>query len=224
MMTIRGAIFDMDGTILDSMSVWHNISQHFLDPHGVKITPKDYEALEGRTQYQTAAYFAEHYPQIPLTADEISQGMDHLIAERYQRLARPKPGVVDFLKRMRVEGVPCGVATLTSRIHAQKALTEREMMQYFEFLLTIEDVGVSKRDPAIYLRAAEKIGCTPQECMVFEDAPYAAETAKKAGFMVCGLAEPAYAETEALLRAVSDVFIERSFDELSDKINGKVAI
>lgn len=214
MKQVRGAIFDMDGTVLDSMCVWHQLSQRFLAPYGVQITPQDYAAIEGHTQYQSAEYFARKYPHMQLTAEQIADGLNAQIEERYARLARPKDGVIPFLTSLRRAGIPCCIATLTSRMHAEKALHDRDMLQYFDFLLTIEDVGVSKRDPAIYLEAARRMGCSPGECMVFEDAPYAAETAKKAGFRVCGLAEPAYAADEALLRAVSEMFIEHSFDEL----------
>ena len=77
------------------------------------------------------------------------------------------------------------IATLTARRHAEKALIDRDMMKYFEFMLTIEDVGVPKYEPDIYLEAAKRLGLTAGECMVFEDAPYAGVTAKKAGFALC---------------------------------------
>ncbi|MGE4548913.1 MAG: HAD family hydrolase [Intestinibacillus sp.] len=223
MMTIHGAIFDMDGTVLDSMIVWHRLSQNFLEPYGVHVTPEDYAAVEGHTQYQTAQYFARQYPHLPLTAAQIAQGLNDTITERYERLARPKDGVLHFLESLRAQDVPCCIATLTSRIHAEKALRDRDMMRYFDFLLTIEDIGVSKREPDIYLQAAHRMGCAPRDCMVFEDAPYAAETAKKAGFSVCGMKEPAYASGEPLLRSVSDLFIESSFNELTGKLCGKAA-
>ena len=86
------------------------------------------------------------------------------------------------------------------------------MMQYFSFMLTIEDVGVPKYEPDIYLEAARRLGLAPAECMVFEDAPYAGVTAHRAGFQLCGMADPAYADGEAELRSVSDSFVERSFD------------
>ena len=110
------------------------------------------------------------------------------------------------------------VATLTARRHAEKALRDRGMLDYFEFMLTIEDIGVSKREPDIYLQSAARMGLIPDACIVFEDAPYACTTAKRAGFRVCGMVEPAYAAGEEELRAASDFVIEHSFDELRGKI------
>ena len=145
-------------------------------------------------------------------------GMDELITSRYETIAKPKDGVIDFLEGLRARGVKMAIATLTARRHAEKALIDRDMMKYFEFMLTIEDVGVPKYEPDIYLEAAKRLGLTAGECMVFEDAPYAGVTAKKAGFALCGMAEPAYAEGEDTLRQVSDMFVEHSFAELAGKL------
>lgn len=218
MHNIKGAIFDMDGTLLDSMPVWHRLTQNYLKQFNVYITDEDFAACEGFSQPEVADYFLARHPELPLTRETMLGGMDALITSRYESMAVPKDGVLDFLERMRRQGVKMAIATLTARRHAEKALLDRDMMQYFEFMLTIEDIGVSKREPDIYLAAAERLGLAPADCMVFEDAPYAGVTAHRAGFQLCGLAEPAYAAGEAELRSVSDVFIERSYSELDGKL------
>ena len=218
MHNIKGAIFDMDGTLLDSMPVWHRLTQNYLKQFNVHITDEDFAACEGFSQPEVADYFLARHPELPLTRETMLGGMDALITSRYESIAVPKDGVLDFLERMRRQGVKMAIATLTARRHAEKALLDRDMMQYFEFMLTIEDIGVSKREPDIYLAAAERLGLAPADCMVFEDAPYAGVTAHHAGFQLCGLAEPAYAAGEAELRSVSDVFIERSYSELDGKL------
>lgn len=218
MHNIKGAIFDMDGTLLDSMPVWHRLTQNYLKQFNVYITDEDFAACEGFSQPEVADYFLACHPELPLTRETMLGGMDALITSRYESIAVPKDGVLDFLERMRRQGVKMAIATLTARRHAEKALLDRDMMQYFEFMLTIEDIGVSKREPDIYLAAAERLGLAPADCMVFEDAPYAGVTAHRAGFQLCGLAEPAYAAGEAELRSVSDVFIERSYSELDGKL------
>lgn len=104
----------------------------------------------------------------------------------------------------------------TSRIDGD--ITTYDIRMVYPNAGTIEDVGVPKYEPDIYLEAAKRLGLTAGECMVFEDAPYAGVTAKKAGFALCGMAEPAYAEGEDTLRQVSDVFVEHSFAELAGKL------
>ena len=197
MQNFKGAIFDMDGTLLDSMPVWKRLTQRYLAQFDVHITDADYAVCEGFSQPQVAEYFLKRYPNLPLTQQQMLDGMDEMITSRYETIARPKDGVIDFLEGLRARGVK---------------------MKYFEFMLTIEDVGVPKYEPDIYLEAAKRLGLTAEECMVFEDAPYAGVTAKKAGFALCGMAEPAYAEGEDTLRQVSDVFVEHSFAELADKL------
>ena len=219
---IRGAIFDMDGTLLDSMCVWEQLSQRYLNKFGIHITQTDYAALEARTQYQGAQYFCERYPEITETPEQVVAGLDDLIRTRYEALATPRSGVMELLTALRDAGVHMAVATLTDRKHAEKALADRGMLDFFDFMLTIDDVGVSKRDPKIYYMAAERLALPPAACMVFEDAPYAGETAKKAGFAVCGVAEPWYAAGEAQLRAASDLFVEHSFSEVLPDILHKI--
>ncbi len=214
----KGAIFDMDGTLLDSMRVWKRLTQGYLKQFGLHVTDEEYAACEGFSQPQVAQYFADRYPQLPGGAAGLMEGMDKLITARYETVAKPRDGVLPFLDGLRRRGVKMAIATLTARRHAEKALRDRDMLDYFDFMLTIEDVGVSKYQPDIYLMSAERLGLTPADCVVFEDAPYACTTAKKAGFRVCGVVEAAYAAGEQELRASSDLIIERSFDELAEKL------
>ena len=214
----KGAIFDMDGTLLDSMPVWNRLTQTYLAQFGVHVTDQDYAVTEGFSQPQVARYFTARYPDMPVDLQGMLDGMDKLIAERYASIAKPKAGIIDFLNDLRARGVKMAVATLTARRHAEKALRERVMLDYYSCLITIEDVGVSKREPAIYLQAAAHLGLTPAECAVFEDAPYACAAARRAGFYVCGVAEPAYAAWADELYTASDLVIEKSFDEIRGKL------
>ena len=141
----KGAIFDMDGTLLDSMPVWKRLTQGYLSQFGLHITDQDYAVTEGFSQPQVAQYFIERYPELPIDVQSMMDGMDRLITARYETIARPKDGVFRFLEGLRRRGVKMAIATLTARRHAEKALRDRGMMNYFAFMLTIEDVGISKR-------------------------------------------------------------------------------
>lgn len=212
--TICGAIFDMDGTLLDSMPVYHGLSRDFLAGLGVQVTREELAQLEGKTQRQWAEYFCAVYPQLHMTPDAFDAALDTVIAQRYRALAVPKPGCIAFLDALQARGVRMAVATLTARRHAEQALRERDMLRYFDCVLTIEDIGVPKYEPDIYFAAAQQLGVPPARCMVFEDAPYAGQTACRAGFRVCGIAERAYAAGQAELQAASDWFVQTSYAEL----------
>ena len=102
---IRGAIFDMDGTLLDSMPVWKRLTQRYLAQFDVHITDADYAVCEGFSQPQVAEYFLKRYPNLPLTQQQMLDGMDEMITSRYETIARPKDGVIDFLEGLRARGV-----------------------------------------------------------------------------------------------------------------------
>lgn len=155
MQNFKGAIFDMDGTLLDSMPVWKRLTQRYLAQFNVHITDADYAVCEGFSQPQVAEYFLKRYPNLPLTRQQMLDGMDELITSRYETIAKPKDGVIDFLEGLRARGVKMAIATLTARRHAEKALIDRDMMKYFEFMLTIEDVGVPKYEPGHLSRSSK---------------------------------------------------------------------
>lgn len=210
----KGAIFDMDGTLLDSMQVWDRLTERFVSPLGIEISPEDLETMESKTLLQNAQYFTARYPEIGLTPQQMCDGMDKMIVKRYHTLAKPREGILAFLEALRARGVRMAIATLTSRRHAEAALKKLDMLQYFDAFLTVEEVGASKTEPDIYLAAASALGCTPQECIVFEDAPYAAETAKRAGFRVCGVEEKTYQQGHERLREISDFYVSETFEPL----------
>lgn len=147
MQNFKGAIFDMDGTLLDSMPVWKRLTQRYLAQFDVHITDADYAVCEGFSQPQVAEYFRNATePAADPAADARRHGRDDHLA-LFETVARPKDGVIDFLEGLRARGIKMAIATLTARRHAEKALIDRDMMKYFEFMLTIEDVGVPKYEP-----------------------------------------------------------------------------
>ena len=152
MQNFKGAIFDMDGTLLDSMPVWKRLTQRYLAQFDVHITDADYAVCEGFSQPQVAEYFLKRYPNLPLTQQQMLDGMDEMITSRYESIATPKDGVIDFSKVCAHAASKWRSPTLTARRHAEKALIDRDMMKYFEFMLTIEDVGVPSTSRTFILK------------------------------------------------------------------------
>ena len=202
----RYAIFDMDGTLADSMPAWAALDDHYLRAQGVEPDPARLAQVHTMTMSQGAAYFMEAFG-LPGPPARIVAGMEAMMERRYRTEIPLKPGAADYLAALRGRGVRLCVATATAEPLARAFFTRFGLAGCFDFLLSCEDVGAGKTDPRIYLRAAELFGAPPGEIAVYEDAPYAARTAKNAGFHVVAVAEPAYARDWPALCALAHEII-----------------
>lgn len=213
MRQIKGAIFDADGTLLDSMYLWENLGRDYLESRG--ITPrKDLdEVLQTLSLPETAVYFQTDYG-IQETGEAIIQGINHLIFCGYRDKVQLKPGVLSVLQAFAAKGIPMCVATSTDRPLIEAAFARNGISCYFSKIITCTEAGTSKRESKIYLLAAEHLGTAPAETWVFEDACFAAQTAKRAGFCLAGICDPSEKEQEKLAQ-ISDVYL-RSWNDWED--------
>lgn len=209
---MKAAIFDLDGTLLDSMKMWSRVGSVFLQGKGIE-TPADLAESVGQlTLMEAAAYFSSRFP-LGMNPDEILQAWTEYIALQYRKEIILKPSVKEYIYRLRQNGIKMCVATLTDRPHVLAALERLEILDCMEFILTSSEVGKSKRSPDIYLRAAELLEVPIRDCVVFEDVLYAAKTAKKAGFTVYGVYDEDAAPDQEEMQKVCDKYIT-NFEEL----------
>lgn len=202
------AIFDMDGTLVDSMKYWKNLAAEFLKMHGGwEITPEIREKIKPMTMEQSAALFIERFG-IESTPDKIADEMNDMMASHYRLDVKLKEGIREYLKALSEKGVKMCVASATAKPLMEACLKRLGVLEYFEFLLSCEDIGVGKNSPDIYLKAAERFKTDTKETAVYEDAFYAVQTAKQAGFYVIGVYDENAARNWEKIKSVADETIK----------------
>ncbi len=177
-------IFDLDGTLVDSMSYWRRLEFDYLKSHGAQQGPKLdalVERLKPMTLIDAGRAFIEEL-NFPGTPESIAADMNAVMREHYRLRVPLKPGVDDYLKSLRARGVKMCVASATESELVRTCLTRLGVVEYFEFILSCVDVSASKDRPDVYFEAARRLGAKPDEAAAFEDSISALRTAKAAGF------------------------------------------
>ncbi len=217
---IKGAIFDVDGTLLDSMEIWENAGARYLRSIGKVPEENLSEILYPMTMAEGAAYVKERYClTVPL--DVIIQGVLDAVRDFYFYEARLKTGVKEFLAVMRERGILMAAATASSREHVEAAFRRLGIDGYFGRIFTCAEVGAGKRYPLIYERAAGYLGAKPGEILVFEDVLYAVETAKGAGFHTVGVYDRFSAGETDKIKSLADVYAWEFTKELAEHLCGR---
>ena len=203
---LKGAIFDLDGTLFDSMFIWDTAGEVYLRSIGIEPREDLQKVLKPMSLLQSATYIREKYGVL-LTVEEIMDGINRTVEDFYFHTVQPKEGVVVFLEQMKKQGVKMCIATATDRYQAQAALNRCGMEAFFSEIFTCTDVGHGKDEPFIFEKALEYLGTTKADTVVFEDAYHAAKTAKADGFITVAVYD-SYETKQAELHCVSDCFIE----------------
>ena len=203
----RFAIFDMDGTLVDSMTYWRNLASEFLQSKGIpEVSPAVSERIRPMTMTESAALFIEEYG-LSGTAESVAAEMNAMMDEHYRRDIPLKPGAAAYLEALRRRGVTMCVASATEEDLMDACLTRLGVAHYFSFLLSCETVGTGKNRPDVYWESAKRLGAQPKEIAVFEDALYAANTAKQAGFYTIAVRDDSNQPHWETLSALADEVI-----------------
>lgn len=200
----HGAIFDLDGTLLDSMPWWDDLGERYLRSLGKTPEPDIRYHFKRLTMEGSARYMKETYG-LEQSIEEICTGVMSGIEFAYRDCIQCKPGVVDMLEAMRAAGVAVCVATATRRDCALAALERLDILKYFSALFTCTEVGASKTEPDIFELALSHLGTPRETTFVFEDSLHAIETAHAAAFPVMLIDEPASASDAEACQALADV-------------------
>ena len=203
---LKGAIFDFDGTLFDSMFIWDTAGETYLRSIGTEPEKDLQSILKPMSLLQSATYIRDKYA-ISLTVEEITNGINRTVEDFYFHTVQPKEGVTAFLEQMKKQGVRMCIATATDRYQVEAALKRCDMDFFFSEIFTCTDVGHGKDEPVIFQKAMKHLGTTKADTVVFEDAYHAAKTAKTDGFITVAVFD-SHETKQAELHSVSDCFIE----------------
>jgi len=202
------AIFDMDGTLTDSMGVWNRLVEEYITGLNYSYSSELLERTAHLTVLASAALFVQHYG-IPKTPEQVAEEINALMEGHYRTDIPLKPGAQAVLERLRAEGYRMCVASSTSPGLIDICLRRLGVRDCFQFLLSAEDVGAGKDRPDIYLEAARRLGSAPVETVVFEDVILAARTAKSAGFPLAAVYDEYSKADQGALKELADFYLTR---------------
>lgn len=211
-MKIKAAIFDLDGTIIDSMYIWEVAGVNYIKTLGIEMDEELGKKFKTMSMVQAAKFFIKEY-NIPHTYEEILAGMKDVVIDFYRYEASIKGNVCELLSELKSQNIPMCVATATETELADTALTRCGVRHYFDAIYTCNDVGFTKSEPNVYHAAREFMGAEISDTWIFEDSFHAIQTAKKAGYNVIGIADE-YEPYVDEIKDIADAYITDYLDAL----------
>ena len=195
---LKGAIFDMDGTLIDSMAMWRGLADRYVRSLGLEPKGEDVRTKNKKRTFQCMVEELREYYGIEKSQEQVTAEMQQVIADFYTNEVTVKAGVPAFLQALNDAGVRCCIATATDRNLAMIALKRCKLLPYFTTMFCCSEVGAGKNSPEIFRCALDYLGTAREETLVFEDAIYAVRTAKADGFQVAGVYDRFEKEQEEL--------------------------
>lgn len=213
-MQVTGAIFDCDGTLVDSMCVWHNVFGAVLPKYGKTVNPDIFDRVEAVSLIGGCQLCVDELA-LPVTAETLYEEFCAYATDQYQHHVSIIPGAKEFLQELYDAGIPLAVASSTPVREVRAALAAQGIEHLFKTVVSTEDVGgVDKVEPDVYLEALRRLGTDKATTWVFEDAPFGAQTAQKAGFPVVALYNDHDGRDPVFMREHSNIFAH-TYGELS---------
>ncbi len=212
---IKAVIFDVDGTLIDSMWIWENIDELFLNKYNLVQPEGFHEGMEGMSYSETAQYFLDLFPSLPHTREELEQEWYEMAYEIYCTQMELKPGAFEFMEGLHKKGIKLGIATSNHRNMVEGMLAHNQVLSYIDSIWTSGEAGAGKPDPAVYLNVAKDMGVEPKNCLVFEDVPMGILAGKNAGMKVCAVDDHFSRPQEKKKRELADYYIH-SYEDIKN--------
>ncbi len=209
---VRGAVFDFDGTIMDSMPDWAGKMLHLLDAHGVRYPADIIRTITPLGDGGSARYFIDTLG-LDMTPQAIQAELDAYALPKYRDSILPKPGVETLLQALCAADVPVCILTASPQHMIRPCLARNGLTDYFRFAWCCDDLGMKKNQPEIYAKTCAELGTPLENTLFFDDNLLALTTATKAGMLSVGVYDDTSAADEAAIRAVTVRYL-RGWGEL----------
>ncbi len=211
----EAVLFDMDGSLVDSMWMWNKIDTEFLEARGLKYTPEFQQEIEGLSYLETVRYFKKKFcPEE--SEEELADILNNMAMAKYESEVTWKPGAKEFLECCREHNIPCGIATSNSRELVDACDRNLNLKKWIKSIRTADEVKKSKPFPDIYLQVAEDLNVDPAKCIVFEDVLPGIQAGKNAGMKVYAVQDDYSKDAEQEKREAADGFITDYRELLTD--------
>lgn len=211
---IEAVLFDLDGTLVDSMWMWEQIDLEFLSSRNIEMPGNLKYEIEGISFAQTADYFIERFG-LTESPEELMKIWNDMAYEKYRKEVPLKPGAKKLLDYLKSRDIKIGIGTSNSYDLTRACLKAHQILTDIDYILTSDEVPRGKPEPDIYLMSARHFGVNPKNCLVFEDIPGGMIAAIRAGMKVCGVADEFSAELTERKKELSDYYIT-SYEEVFD--------
>lgn len=204
---VDAVIFDLDGSLVDSMWIWREIDIEYLAKFGIPLPENLQAEIEGKSFSETAHFFKERF-RIPDSVEKMKADWNRMAWDKYRFEVPLKAGVREFLKRCRDNRIKLGIATSNSRELVETIASVHGLKDYFSCIMTGCEVEKGKPAPDIYLAVANALKVKPARCLVFEDIVPGIQAGKAAGMKVCAVEDEYSAYQREEKKALADYFIE----------------
>lgn len=205
-------IFDLDGTVVDSMWVWPEVDIEFLGERGYSLPEDLQKDLDGKSFFECAVYMKKRF-SLQESEEELMAIWNRMAFDMYTSRVRLKPGVEAFMKQAKAAGKKLGIASSNSHLLVEATLKANGVFDYLDSIHTANEVGKGKPAPDIYLLVAKDLDVAPEKCLVFEDIVVGIQAGKNAGMEACAVWDASCMDTVEEKKAVADYYID-SFEEL----------
>ncbi len=209
----KAIIFDLDGTLVDSMWMWYDIDVEYLSRFGIDVPDRLQADIEGMSFSETAVYFKERF-NIPDSIEKIKGDWNKMAWDKYTNEVPMKPGATDFIKECRKRGILLGIATSNSRELVENIIAVHGLKGDFACIMTGCDVNKGKPAPDIYLAVSKTLNVAPADCLVFEDIIPGIQAGISAGMEVCAIEDEYSVYQLEEKAALADYFIKDYFELL----------